>query len=87
VYEDLKRIMKEMLTNGARRDIYARFEVNDGRVTNRVTNDSSLQIRQVTPYELLYNVKDDVPINEFNSLRIVLVGIFKINIYLGQLFL
>ena len=44
MYEDLKRIMKELLFNGARRDIKGRFEftVNDAQ-----------EMRDVTPFELL----------------------------------
>lgn len=30
LYEDLKRIMKELLFNGARRDIKGKFELTDG---------------------------------------------------------
>lgn len=45
MYEDLKRIMKELLFNGARRDIAGLFELG-----NNPGDEASVKVRSVTPY-------------------------------------
>jgi hypothetical protein len=45
MYEDLKRIMKELLFNGARRDIVAKFELG-----NNLGDNVDIQVREVTPF-------------------------------------
>jgi len=38
MFDDLKRIMKELLFNGARRDILGKFEVSNASHTGRETS-------------------------------------------------
>lgn len=66
VYEDLKRIMKELLFNGAKREVKAKFDLSDGTRLSVAT-------REVTPFELLVHFEDDLPTKEFKSLKVILV--------------
>ena len=50
VYEDLKRIMKELLFNGARRDVEGSFELASDAKAGRESAMSQTVVRKVTPY-------------------------------------
>jgi hypothetical protein len=78
LYEDLKRIMKELLFQGARREIRAKFDlsntdtemnVDDAKSFNRISTVS----KTVSPYEMLMHFQKELPEKEFNSLRIILM--------------
>ncbi len=45
MYEDLKRIMKELLFNGARREIMGKFELG-----NNQSERGTIKVRSVTPF-------------------------------------
>lgn len=72
-YEDLKRIMKELLFQGARRDIKASFELSntDG---DEASNRLSVVQKEVTPYDMLMHFQNELPLKEFLSLKIILVS-------------
>jgi hypothetical protein len=76
VYEDLKRIMKELLFNGAKREIMGSFELSSSAPhANRESSLSQPIVRKVTPFQLLYHVVEDLPPREFRSLRVILVSL------------
>lgn len=60
--------MKELLFNGARRDIAGKFELG-----NNPGDEASVKVRSVTPYQLMFHFRSEIPENEFKSLRIILV--------------
>jgi hypothetical protein len=75
LYEDLKRIMKELLFNGAKREIMGSFELSSGAShPDRESSLSQSTVRKVTPFQLLYHVVEDLPPREFRSLRVILVS-------------
>jgi hypothetical protein len=75
MYEDLKRIMKELLFQGARREIKARFELSNTEVEDDklFTNRFSTVQRDVTAFEMLQHFKKELPMKEYLSLRIILM--------------
>jgi hypothetical protein len=76
LYEDLKRIMKELLFNGAKREIRGSFELSSGSPNaDREASLSQSTVRKVTPFQLLYHVVEDLPPREFRSLRVILVSL------------
>ena len=76
VYEDLKRIMKERLFNGAMREIMGSFELSSSAPNS--DGEASLSqpiVRKVTPFQLLYHVVEDLPPREFRSFKVILVSL------------
>lgn len=45
VYEDLKRIMKELLFNGARRDLFGSFEMAQQASANQTSSGNQSAVR------------------------------------------
>ena len=67
-YEDLKRIMKELLFNGADRSIEARFNLN------LIDNNESIEYQAFTPLNLLQHFESKLPSrDEYKSLSRILV--------------
>jgi hypothetical protein len=61
--------MKELLFNGAKREIKGKFELNDPdqpRLSGGI-------MKEVTPFELFEAFKAEMPEKEYKSLRIILV--------------
>jgi hypothetical protein len=74
MYEDLKRIMKELLFNGAERNMVGKFtlaNIDDNGFPSR----SSLVVKQLTPFQLLQYYQKEIPEREYNSLTIILVRV------------
>ena len=75
MFEDLKKIMKELLFNGAFRTLKGRFELNIAGGSARGSQVST-HTKDVTPLELLEQFQEELPSHELRSLSTILVTSF-----------
>ena len=78
-FDELKRIVKELLFNGADRNLKGRFILS--QLNTRLSSD----IQEYTPLELLYTFREQLPEDQFALLASCLVSIRFIFIFKGRI--